>query len=491
MRVAATFSSSFLPKERRRLADATVMAFSTSVVVNLRIRRRCRSGILFTLLAASAWAQDTPAQAPALQTGADTSIPADPAASAGAGGAGFYSRFRLHAYADVDFSHNAQNGEPNHYSVDEIDLFGTAAITPALTAVAEVVIDTGGTPTLSSVPLNVERLLLQYRVNQYFQVEAGQFRTALGYYSTAYLRGAWFQTAISRPRLFAFRRRRRRPAAAHGWCERIRRDSVRVAGTPLHRTDRQYPDLGIAGRQRRRRRNAVNVAVYARPRPVPGLELGISEYHNPYSPSAASRWTAAARGLYREPLRVSERRRRSAPPLRSRQCDRPAVRLLLPAWVPDGSQLGSFYARVEKISIHADPFFNALSAQAPWRSMYTTGVRYDWNDHVAVKLEFGREADSGSAALPSGSGPGCVRVLRRTMRFLLKLPIVALAGFLLPAAPVAGGQGFSVVVHRSNPVSNLGVAGLRDIFTGAVTHWPNQSRIVLAQRAAAVPPASS
>lgn len=67
------------------------------------------------------------------------------------------------------------------------------------------------------------------------------------------------------------------------------------------------------------------------------------------------------------------------------------------------------------------------------------------------------------------------------MRSSFIFPFAALAG-LLAFTPSSQAQNFSVVVHRSNPVTNLSFSSLRDIFSGAVTHWPNQSRIVLAER---------
>ncbi len=56
------------------------------------------------------------------------------------------------------------------------------------------------------------------------------------------------------------------------------------------------------------------------------------------------------------------------------------------------------------------------------------------------------------------------------------------AALLCSAASPAPAQPFAVVVHPSNPTVNLSAADLRAMFAGSVTHWPNQSRIVLAQR---------
>jgi PBP superfamily domain len=65
------------------------------------------------------------------------------------------------------------------------------------------------------------------------------------------------------------------------------------------------------------------------------------------------------------------------------------------------------------------------------------------------------------------------------MRSLSKFWFAALGGLALPAAHA---QSFSAVVHPSNPVSTLSLTSLRAIFSGTVTHWPDQSRIVLTHR---------
>jgi hypothetical protein len=78
------------------------------------------------------------------------------------------------------------------------------------------------------------------------------------------------------------------------------------------------------------------------------------------------------------------------------------------------------------------------------------------------------------------------------MRSPSKFQLAVLAGLLFPAvgmvnAQVPAAPGFSVVVHSSNPVSGLSLTGLRAIFIGAITYWPNRSKIVLAQRESGSP----
>ncbi len=369
-------------------------------------RRWPISGLLAILLAAGALGQDAPAQVQAPQSVVEAFPPAD-SAIPDLGPAGLDTRFRLHAYSDVDFSHNQAAGAPNHFSVGEVDLFGTVSIVPKLTALAELVIDTDTTPTLASLPLNVERLILQYRANDYLQLEAGQFRTAIGYYSTAYLRGAWFQTAISRPRMFAFEEdggvlplhtagvsaSGALPSGPLGLHYVVETGNTRTWGSSAASSSTPSDVTG---------HDAINFSLFARPPSVPGLEVGFSDYHDRFSPFSglnldrggitahvvyvANRWELLNEGLVAHLSYAAA----NASLTFSGFYSQVAYRF--------GSNWGP-YVRVEKLSVQGSPlFFANMPAAANWRSMYTGGVRYDWNDHVAIKLELGHEADWGVPA---------------------------------------------------------------------------------------------
>lgn len=310
----------------------------------------------------------------------------------------FFSRFRFHAYADVDYL-RSNAARSNRFTVDELDFFTTASLTPKVTTLAEVVLDPDASTSLSSVPINVERLLLQYRPKDYFHLEAGQFRTSLGYYSTAYLRGAWFQTAISRPAMFSFEEDggilplHLIGVTASGV---IRPEGlglhyvVEIGNTRTWGTARPYEPVG---------HDAVNLAIYLRPQAIAGLELGVSDYHDRFSflPGLeADRSDIVAHVVYtankieflNEGLVASVR----SPALHaSGQFTGFYSQLGYRA----GSNWGP-YARVEKLSFHSDPLFRTPPGVGTWRSVYTAGVRYDWNDHVALKLEGGPEADWGA-----------------------------------------------------------------------------------------------
>ena len=70
-----------------------------------------------------------------------------------------------------------------------------------VSALAEVLFIAADDNTISP---DVERLLLQYRSNDYFTAAIGRYHTSIGYYNTAFHQGAWFQTTVDRPFMYAF-----------------------------------------------------------------------------------------------------------------------------------------------------------------------------------------------------------------------------------------------------------------------------------------------
>jgi len=65
---------------------------------------------------------------------------------------------------------------------------------------------------------------------------------------------------------------------------------------------------------------------------------------------------------------------------------------------------------------------------------------------------------------------------------LMKLLTLAAAGALCTLRLGAASPGFAVIVHRSNPTTNLSVSDVRSLFDGTTPHWPDHSKVVLAER---------
>lgn len=127
-----------------------------------------------------------------------------------------YPNLQFHGFGDIDYvaanrsaNINAQTtgvnynnpggsaaGSYNSFLLGEFDLFLTSQLAENLSVLNETVIGAGSD---NEWGLDIERLELQWRPKDWFNVDVGRFHTALGYYNTAFHHGTWFQTAVARP----------------------------------------------------------------------------------------------------------------------------------------------------------------------------------------------------------------------------------------------------------------------------------------------------
>ena len=117
-----------------------------------------------------------------------------------------YPNLQFHGFGDIDYAADnrkgtmlngvTETGVKNSFFLGEYDLFVTSQLSEEFSVLSEVVLS-GGTD--NDMSLDIERLLLQYHPNSYFNVDFGRFHTALGYYNNTYHHGTWFQTAVGRP----------------------------------------------------------------------------------------------------------------------------------------------------------------------------------------------------------------------------------------------------------------------------------------------------
>jgi hypothetical protein len=190
-------------------------------------------------------------------------------------------RFSFRGYADAGFLRNQSGASDKRFAMGEVDLFASERISPKLNVLIEAVLETDNQLAIASVPINVERLLLQYRANDYFNLDIGSYRTSVGFYNSL-LRGSWLQTALTRPKLFTFE--------DDGGFLPLHNVGISANGKipsgdlGLHYvaevgSSRNYAQAGRTGLDFEDNA-AVNVAVYARPRAVTGLQIGVSSYHD-------------------------------------------------------------------------------------------------------------------------------------------------------------------------------------------------------------------
>jgi hypothetical protein len=310
------------------------------------------------------------------------------------------SRFNFHGYADAGFQRNVDGTHTKKFDLGEIDLFGTERLSPHLTALMELVFETDDQQLVASVPVNVERLLLQYRGNDFFNVDIGSYRTAIGYYSTAYLRGAWLQTAISRPRVFTFEDQGGfLPLHAVGVSVngRIPSGDLNLHYVAEVGSSRNYGNIAGLSLEPSFNR-ATNLAVFSQPRGVPGLEIGFSTYHDLFSPAAGfqldrSVWTVHfvyVRGrveFLNEGMRIGLLDLSAPGAATGLAFYSQFAYRVASSWKP--------YGRVEYLNAHGTGVIDTAIAREyiPWKTVYTGGVRHDLTDSVALKFELARETD--------------------------------------------------------------------------------------------------
>jgi len=111
-------------------------------------------------------------------------------------------RLQLNVFGDVGFEATDRKAvTSNTFEIGSLDIFMTARLSPKVSLLGEVLFIPGQD---NSIIPDVERLLLQYRQSDYFGFGIGRYHTSIGYYNTAFHQGAWFETAIGRPFMYAF-----------------------------------------------------------------------------------------------------------------------------------------------------------------------------------------------------------------------------------------------------------------------------------------------
>src|SRR5580704_17184513 len=189
---------------------------------------------------------------------------------------------KLRLFGDVGYEASTQKGNTNSFHIGTLDLFMTGVLTDRVSVLGEVLF----VPLKNnSIGVDIERLLLQYKHNDYFSFAVGRYHSSIGYYNTAFHQGAWFETTVDRPFLYAF--------DDQGGFLPLQEVGVTVSGQiPSGNLGLNYVAEVGNGRahllgsdpaqnfQDTNNGKSVNFALFARPRGVPGLQAGFSIYHD-------------------------------------------------------------------------------------------------------------------------------------------------------------------------------------------------------------------
>lgn len=303
---------------------------------------------------------------------------------------GTFPNLKLRGFGDVDYHWADRGADKNAFRLGQLDLFLTSQLSENLNVLSENVIEADED---NHFGFEVERLLLQYTPREYFNIAVGRYHTAIGYYNTAYHHGRWLQTAVGRPRIFSFE--------DEGGLLPIHNVGVTVSGAiPSGRAGlhyvaeigngREYTPGKVAVQSLSDNNDfkAVNVALFARPDWLPGLQAGVSVYYDRLTASllpTVNQTIAAAHVVY-----VS-----------------PAFEWLNEALlVRDSSSLGTFqthavytqvakrfgkfrpYARYQFLDANErDPIMQFAGTTGTHQSV-SLGTRYDFSELAAFKVQW-------------------------------------------------------------------------------------------------------
>jgi len=297
----------------------------------------------------------------------------------------------IRGFGDVSLHGDTGKGDTTSFTLGQLDLFITSDISEKFKFLSEVVFEAGDDNIFS---VDLERYLLQFSPNDYFNLSAGRYHTAIGYYNTAYHHSTWLQTATGRPFLFQFE--------DDGGILPIHNVGVSATGMiPSGRLGLHYiAEVGngrassspsaepVQNRVDEDNGKSVNLGFYFRPTGVPGLQAGVSVCHDGLRPTASpaiSETIVAAHAVIIRPnfewlneaLVI-----RHAPDGTSRVFDTPGF------YTQISKRFGSYrpYFRYQYVNApDAEPVFFPQVGRQQGPSV---GVRYDPSELVALKLQY-------------------------------------------------------------------------------------------------------
>jgi hypothetical protein len=317
-------------------------------------------------------------------------------------------RLKLLFFGDTGYQTGHYYGPTNTFEFGEFDMFATARLSDRVSALAEVLFTASSD---NSVSFDIERLVLKYKQNDYFTASIGRIHTAIGYYNTAFNRGDYFQTAIGRPVMFEF-------DDQGGFLPLQDLGIVLNGEIPSGKLGLNYifevtngRDFGLDSEPAQNASDAnnskaVNFGLSAKPDKIHGLIVGFSVRHD-YLSDALN-------------LRVSE-----TIPVVYGVFTNSTYEWLNEAMFVTHSLAGGatfhtpgFYTQFSRRFGHYRPYFRYSYVNAPEDDpIYgneaevpvvgringpTVGLRYDFTQHSAFKLQYDREDSRG--ALPTNGG---------------------------------------------------------------------------------------
>ncbi|MDT5269058.1 MAG: hypothetical protein QOH49_1244 [Acidobacteriota bacterium] len=299
-------------------------------------------------------------------------------------------RMEIQGFADVNFHASNQKGTTNSFSLGQLDLFMTSRLSEKFSVLGELIVEAGQDNRFT---FEIHRLLLRYAPNDYLNLSAGRYHTAIGFYNTAYHHGSWFQTAVNRPFIFAFESKggilplHNVGVSATG---RIPSGSLGlryIAEVGNGRASRSRLDAAVQTAVDDNNGKSFNLGLFARPKSLPGFQAGFSFYRDSLTPAGAQRvgqTIIAVHAVYQNRLyevlneAVVVRHERGG-----RVFHTPGL------YTQFSRRFGDLrpYARYQYVNVPSD---DPVYPEVGRRNGPSFGLRYDVSEYAAFKAQYDR-----------------------------------------------------------------------------------------------------
>ena len=308
---------------------------------------------------------------------------------------------RIRGFGDINLHGDNRKGDTTAFTLGQLNLFVTSDISERFKFLSEIIFEGGPdniygvtTGQKNTFSVDVERYLIEYSRNDNFKLAAGRWHTAIGYYNTAYHHSTWFQTAADRPFLFAFEDRGGIlpihsvgvsasgliPSGPLGLHYVAEVGNGRASRTPLT----EEPVQNVIDDQSHK---AYNVALFARPEAVRGLQMGFSAYRDSLAPVGMPRIDETILAAHAVFVRPSFEWLNEALVVRHNPLGFPRTFNTPGFYTQVSKKFGSYrpYFRYQYVNAsNSEPIFPDIKLrQGP-----SVGVRFDASESVALKLQY-------------------------------------------------------------------------------------------------------
>jgi hypothetical protein len=199
---------------------------------------------------------------------------------------------QFRGFADIGFNDSTMKGAHSTFTEGSgLNLFMTSRLNDQFSVLAELLFEF---PPTNSIGTDLERLEFHYNPSDYLNLTAGRFHSAIGYYNTAYHHANWLIPTASRPFLFSFEDQGG-PLPTHN-VGLSATGAIPSGPLGLHyvaelgngRTSHSVSQAvaeQVQSVQDENSRKSYNFAFFSRPAAIPGFQTGFSIYHDRLYPT--------------------------------------------------------------------------------------------------------------------------------------------------------------------------------------------------------------